>query len=109
MSPVTLGLKVDEALRARIKEVAARQGRTVHWVCKQAVLQYVENLERSPLTGVATSGTTEANKSETRAIESEVARERFLTDVQDIDKSVLPLKVMRSGQAFLDWAQNVQP
>ena len=49
MSTVTLGLKVDEALRSRIKAAATQQGRTPHWLIKQAVLQYVDQIERGLL------------------------------------------------------------
>ncbi len=46
MATVTLGIKVDETLRSRIKDAATLQGRTSHWLIKQAVLQYVEGIER---------------------------------------------------------------
>ncbi|MDY7577011.1 trifunctional transcriptional regulator/proline dehydrogenase/L-glutamate gamma-semialdehyde dehydrogenase [Herbaspirillum sp. RTI4] len=94
MSTVTLGLKVDEALRNRIKEAAALQGRTAHWVCKQAVLQYVESLERSQSAGAAPSA---------------AAGVSAFSDVDDADESALSAEVIPQVQPFLDWAQNVQP
>ena len=42
----TLGIKVDEALRERIRAAAQNLGRTPHWLLKQAVVQYVDALER---------------------------------------------------------------
>ncbi|WP_027014189.1 trifunctional transcriptional regulator/proline dehydrogenase/L-glutamate gamma-semialdehyde dehydrogenase [Comamonas composti] len=42
----TVGIKVDEILRERIRTAAAQLGRTPHWLIKQAVVQYVEALER---------------------------------------------------------------
>ena len=42
----TIGIKVDDALRERIRAAAHRLGRTPHWLLKQAVLQYVDALER---------------------------------------------------------------
>ena len=42
----TIGIKVDEALRERIRSAAQGQGRTPHWLIKQAVVQYVDALER---------------------------------------------------------------
>ncbi|WP_426146949.1 trifunctional transcriptional regulator/proline dehydrogenase/L-glutamate gamma-semialdehyde dehydrogenase [Polaromonas sp. DSR2-3-2] len=92
MSTVTLGLKVDEALRARIREAAAQQGRAPHWLIKQAVLQYVENMERglSPLG--ATQGATGLAE---------------MTEPDDIHE--LQASTASAAQPFLDWAQNVLP
>ncbi|RMX01317.1 trifunctional transcriptional regulator/proline dehydrogenase/L-glutamate gamma-semialdehyde dehydrogenase [Allofranklinella schreckenbergeri] len=42
----TVGIKVDEALRERIRAAAQGVGRTPHWLIKQAVIQYVDALER---------------------------------------------------------------
>ena len=42
----TIGIKVDEALRERIRTAAQNIGRTPHWLLKQAVVQYVDALER---------------------------------------------------------------
>ena len=94
MSTVTLGLKVDEALRTRIREAAAQQGRAPHWLIKQAVLQYVENLERglSPL-GVTPGATGLA----------------AMTETEEADEPALPASITPSVQPFLDWAQNVLP
>jgi len=46
MTSVTLGIKVDDSLRDRIKAAAQTQGRTPHWLIKQAVVLYLESLER---------------------------------------------------------------
>ena len=92
MSTVTLGLKVDEALRTRIKEAAIQQGRTPHWLIKQAVLQYVESVERGlPLPG-ETHGATSSDA---------------LADAEDAEAlagSAAPFE-----KPFLDWAQSVLP
>ncbi|MGV8804686.1 MAG: trifunctional transcriptional regulator/proline dehydrogenase/L-glutamate gamma-semialdehyde dehydrogenase [Polaromonas sp.] len=89
MATVTLGLKVDETLRARIRDAATRQGRTPHWLIKQAVLHYVESLERGlPLPPHAPGGTA--------ALQS--------------DDEVEPAPPLTSApQPFLDWAQSVLP
>ena len=42
----TVGIKVDDALRERIRVAAQQLGRTPHWLIKQAVVQYVDALER---------------------------------------------------------------
>ena len=89
MTTVTLGLKVDEALRTRIRDAATRQGRTPHWLIKQAVLHYVESLERGlPLPSYAPGATA----------------------VLQTDDEVEPAPPVASApQPFLDWAQNVLP
>ena len=45
----TIGIKVDDALRERIRTTAQQLGRTPHWLLKQAVVQYVDALERGAL------------------------------------------------------------
>lgn len=90
MPAVTLGLKVDEVLRNRIREAAARQGRTPHGLIKQAVLQYVESIERGLIAPDAAPG---------------LASAAGLEDAEDL----MPAGATLSAQPFLDWAQNVQP
>src|SRR5690606_8749934 len=46
MATVTLGVKIDEALRERLKASAARLGCTPHWLHKQALLAYIDAIER---------------------------------------------------------------
>ena len=46
MSTVTLGVKVDEALRGRLKQLAESMGCTPHWLHKQALVTYIEAIER---------------------------------------------------------------
>jgi RHH-type proline utilization regulon transcriptional repressor/proline dehydrogenase/delta 1-pyrroline-5-carboxylate dehydrogenase len=94
MSTVTLGLKVDEALRTRIREAAAQQGRAPHWLIKQAVLQYVENIERGLLPPGVTPGATGLAE---------------MAETDETDELALPASVTHSAQPFLDWAQNVLP
>lgn len=92
MTTVTLGIKVDEALRTRIKNAAQVQGKTPHWLIKQAVLQYVDNLERGGKPSVAP-----------------------FTDHDAPDTDAANHGAMESApahwpeQPFLDWAQNVLP
>lgn len=49
MATVTLGVKVDEALRERLKLIATKLGCTPHWLHKQALLAYVEAIERGQI------------------------------------------------------------
>ena len=92
MSTVTLGLKVDEALRTRIRDAAAQQGRAPHWLIKQAVLQYVESIERGLSSLGETQGATGLDK---------------MTGPDETDE--LHTSTASFAQPFLDWAQNVLP
>ncbi len=95
MAAVTLGIKVDEILRSRIKEAATAQGKTPHWLIKQAVIQYVENLERGCMSQVATAGATD---------KLEIVEDEDVSELKRVDRA--PSSV---PQPFLDWAQNVLP
>ncbi|MCX8956285.1 trifunctional transcriptional regulator/proline dehydrogenase/L-glutamate gamma-semialdehyde dehydrogenase [Erwinia psidii] len=46
MSTTTMGVKLDEATRERIKLAASQIDRTPHWLIKQAIYNYLEQLER---------------------------------------------------------------
>ncbi|WP_027996846.1 trifunctional transcriptional regulator/proline dehydrogenase/L-glutamate gamma-semialdehyde dehydrogenase [Simplicispira psychrophila] len=92
MSTVTLGLKVDEALRSRIKEAATQQGRTPHWLIKQAVLQYVDQIERG-LLPLGTTGATAADEGDAAAPSGDTVVQPFL----DWAQSVLPQTELRAA------------
>ncbi len=49
MATTTLGVKVDETLRERLKIAATKLGCTPHWLHKQAVLAYIDAVERGQL------------------------------------------------------------
>ena len=84
----TLGIKVDEALRERIRAAAQNLGRTPHWLLKQAVVQYVDALERG-LPSIRIVGTESAAAD---ALESE-------------ESALAPHEV----QPFLHFAQSILP
>src|ERR1035437_2655126 len=95
MAAVTLGIKVDEVLRSRIRDAALVQGKTPHWLIKQAVIQYVESIERGQSSRGATSGATGATDG---------------VEIDDGDDLIQPASSALSvPQPFLDWAQNVLP
>lgn len=52
MASTTIGVKVDDALRARLKDAAEAQGRTPHWLVKQAILTALDALDRGELLAV---------------------------------------------------------
>ncbi|URQ59467.1 trifunctional transcriptional regulator/proline dehydrogenase/L-glutamate gamma-semialdehyde dehydrogenase [Pantoea alhagi] len=46
MATTTMGVKLDEATRERIKQAAQHIDRTPHWLIKQAIFNYLEQLEQ---------------------------------------------------------------
>ena len=46
MGTTTMGVKLDEATRDRIRQAAGQIDRTPHWLIKQAIFNYLEQLER---------------------------------------------------------------
>ncbi|GAB4167071.1 MAG: trifunctional transcriptional regulator/proline dehydrogenase/L-glutamate gamma-semialdehyde dehydrogenase [Thalassobaculales bacterium] len=46
MSSTTIGVKIDDALRQRLKRAAEASGRTPHWLIKQAIVWTLERVER---------------------------------------------------------------
>ncbi len=47
MPTTTIGVKIDDLLRGRLRDVAEAQGRTPHWFAKQAIVSAVEEAEGS--------------------------------------------------------------
>ena len=84
----TLGIKVDETLRERIRTAAQQLGRTPHWLIKQAVVQHVDALERGATT--------------IRVIPTSDAGE-------EIDPENVQPEVAHEVQPFLHFAQSVLP
>ena len=46
MAATTIGLKIDDALRERLRLAADRLGRTPHWLIKHSVLHALDRIER---------------------------------------------------------------
>src|ERR1700761_1687047 len=89
MASTTLGVKVDDLLRSRLKDAAARVERTPHWLIKQAIFAYLERIEHGQLppelSGVNGHG--------------------------EMSESATPVDHEEDGAPtpFLEFAQNVQP
>ncbi|MDQ2187970.1 trifunctional transcriptional regulator/proline dehydrogenase/L-glutamate gamma-semialdehyde dehydrogenase [Alcaligenaceae bacterium A4P071] len=49
MATSTLGVKVDDALRDRLRDASERLKCTPHWLHKQALIAYIERIERGQL------------------------------------------------------------
>jgi RHH-type proline utilization regulon transcriptional repressor/proline dehydrogenase/delta 1-pyrroline-5-carboxylate dehydrogenase len=90
MASTTLGVKVDDLLRTRLRDAATRLERTPHWLIKQAIFAYLERIEHGQLppelSGV--SGAPEPGEGG--------------GSNGDSDEDGAP-------HPFLDFAQNVQP
>jgi RHH-type proline utilization regulon transcriptional repressor/proline dehydrogenase/delta 1-pyrroline-5-carboxylate dehydrogenase len=84
MATTTIGVKIDDNLRARLKAAAERQGKSAHWLIKQSIVSTLERLER----GEDISG----------------ADDRQGLDVVDGAGGT-----SEPSQPFLEFAQNVQP
>ncbi|MDA8253893.1 MAG: trifunctional transcriptional regulator/proline dehydrogenase/L-glutamate gamma-semialdehyde dehydrogenase [Rhodospirillales bacterium] len=82
MAATTVGVKVDEALRARLRRAAEQSGRTPHWLIKQGLLLLLDRIERGEPVGGA-------------ALADDTAEEAP-------PESAAP-------QPFLEFAQGVQP
>lgn len=88
MASTTLGVKVDDLLRSRLKDAATRLERTPHWLIKQAIFAYLERIEHGQLPPELSGANGVAELGETVPVEG------------DDDSAAHP---------FLDFAQNVQP
>ncbi|RMX08741.1 trifunctional transcriptional regulator/proline dehydrogenase/L-glutamate gamma-semialdehyde dehydrogenase [Corticibacter populi] len=49
MATTTIGIKVDEQIRDRLRDAAQQLGCSPHWLHKQAVLGYIESIEKGLL------------------------------------------------------------
>ncbi len=88
MAVTTIGVKIDDELKARLKRAAEGIGRSPHWLIKQALLSVLERIERGEVPG---------DLAETTGLVPDNA-----TPLELAGGPVLP-------PPFLDFAQNVQP
>ncbi|NYT59489.1 trifunctional transcriptional regulator/proline dehydrogenase/L-glutamate gamma-semialdehyde dehydrogenase [Alcaligenaceae bacterium] len=118
MATTTLGVKVDEALRERLKTAAAKLGRTPHWLHKQAILSYIDAIERGQLPAEIASlaaGETDLSDQEPSVAVSFAPFQQFAHDVQP--QSVLRASITSAYRRpepecvpmLLDKARCVQP
>jgi RHH-type proline utilization regulon transcriptional repressor/proline dehydrogenase/delta 1-pyrroline-5-carboxylate dehydrogenase len=92
MATTTLGVKLDEATRDRLKQAAQSIDRTPHWLIKQAIFTYLEQLE-SGLTPAEMSGLAAAAGEEPLETLTEQGLQVFL----DFAESILPQSVLRAA------------
>jgi RHH-type proline utilization regulon transcriptional repressor/proline dehydrogenase/delta 1-pyrroline-5-carboxylate dehydrogenase len=96
MANTTLGVKVDDLLRARLKEAAQRIERTPHWLIKQAIFAYLEKIEHGQL------------PPELGALDGAPVGMADVSDTADAGDGS-PAGDGGAMHPFLEFAQNVQP
>ncbi|MEK1908116.1 MAG: trifunctional transcriptional regulator/proline dehydrogenase/L-glutamate gamma-semialdehyde dehydrogenase, partial [Pseudomonas sp.] len=92
MATTTLGVKLDDATRERLKQAAQSLDRTPHWLIKQAIFNYLEQVEGG-LTPAEHSGLAAAAGEESIDSLSEQGLQVFL----DFAESILPQSVLRAA------------
>ena len=92
MPTTTLGVKLDELTRERLKQAAQQLDRTPHWLIKQAIFNYLEQVEGG-LTPAEHSGLAAAAGEESVDALSEQGLQVFL----DFAESILPQSVLRAA------------
>ncbi|KJJ97909.1 transcriptional regulator [Pseudomonas sp. 21] len=92
MATTTLGVKLDDATRERLKLAAQQLDRTPHWLIKQAIFSYLEQVE-SGLTPAEQSGLAAAAGEESLDSLNEQGLQVFL----DFAESILPQSVLRAA------------
>lgn len=92
MATTTLGVKLDEATRERLKQAAQRIDRTPHWLIKQAIFSYLEQIE-SGMTPAEHNGLAVAAGEEPLEALTEQGLQVFL----DFAESILPQSVLRAS------------
>ncbi|MGE9765091.1 trifunctional transcriptional regulator/proline dehydrogenase/L-glutamate gamma-semialdehyde dehydrogenase [Pseudomonas sp. PDM20] len=92
MATTTLGVKLDDATRERLKLAAQQLDRTPHWLIKQAIFSYLEQVEGG-LTPAEQSGLAAAAGEESLDSLNEQGLQLFL----DFAESILPQSVLRAA------------
>jgi len=92
MATTTLGVKLDDPTRERLKAAAASIDRTPHWLIKQAIFNYLEKLEGgatlAELNGVPGNTSDDADDANT-----DHTHQCFL----EFAESILPQSVLRAA------------
>ncbi|WP_448681461.1 trifunctional transcriptional regulator/proline dehydrogenase/L-glutamate gamma-semialdehyde dehydrogenase [Pseudomonas nicosulfuronedens] len=92
MATTTLGVKLDDATRERLKLAAQQLDRTPHWLIKQAIFSYLEQVEGG-LTPAEQSGLAAAAGEESLDALNEQGLQVFL----DFAENILPQSVLRAA------------
>ncbi len=91
MGTTTMGVKLDESTRERIKLAASQIDRTPHWLIKQAIFNYLEHLENGETPPVPMANAAIENE-EPVTLDEEPQQPFF-----DFAEQILPQSVTRSA------------
>ncbi len=95
MASTTIGVKIGDALRGRLREAAESQGRTPHWIAKQAILAALDGqAERAPSTSDASWPFLEFARS---VQPQSVARARITAACRMPEEEAMPLLLAASA------------
>ncbi|MBX8529904.1 trifunctional transcriptional regulator/proline dehydrogenase/L-glutamate gamma-semialdehyde dehydrogenase [Pseudomonas cichorii] len=92
MATTTLGVKLDDLTRERLKAAAQSIDRTPHWLIKQAIFNYLEKLE-SGATLQELNGLGSKDGDESGELPADTSYQSFL----EFAESILPQSVLRSA------------
>jgi RHH-type proline utilization regulon transcriptional repressor/proline dehydrogenase/delta 1-pyrroline-5-carboxylate dehydrogenase len=92
MATTTLGVKLDDPTRERLKTAAQSIDRTPHWLIKQAIFNYLEKLE-----GGATLNELNGLSSKDADDQGELAAESSHQPFLEFAESILPQSVLRAA------------
>lgn len=93
MVSTTMGVRLDDETRERIKAAAQKIDRTPHWLIRQAIFDYLAQLDSLPDGTLPAAGTPSAQEDETVPAEPPVSCQPFLEFAGDI----LPQSVTRAA------------
>ena len=92
MATTTLGVKLDDPTRERLKAAATSIDRTPHWLIKQAIFNYLEKLEGGA-TLTELNGLSSKEADDAGEVQSDHAHQCFL----EFAESILPQSVLRAS------------
>lgn len=92
MATTTLGVKLDDPTRERLKAAATSIDRTPHWLIKQAIFNYLEKLEGGA-TLTELNGLTAKDADDAGEVQTDHAHQCFL----EFAESILPQSVLRAS------------
>ncbi|WP_312926399.1 proline dehydrogenase family protein, partial [Pseudescherichia sp.] len=94
MGSTTMGVKLDDATRERIKQAATQLDRTPHWLIKQAIFNYLERVESGDALPELPGQT---NGTESEQAEASVPNDEPHQPFLEFAEQILPQSVSRAA------------